>query len=87
MTQRYSQMLKEMVESYYNLPLDEVLEEAIRRHSDETSLQYVCLRIAEDFAPAVGKRLDDATISRWCKGEGIDMARTLGAARRVKAEA
>ena len=25
---------------------------------------------------------DDATIGRWCKSEGIDMARTLGVARR-----
>ena len=85
MSKAYSDSLKEMVETYYDLPLKEALEEAIERNCDASVRLDLLMAIAKDFEPAVGRRMDYVTMRRWCNSEGINITRVQALARRVKA--
>ena len=85
MSKAYSDSLKEMVETYYDLPLKEALEEAIERNCDAPVRLELLTAIAKDFAPAVGRKMDYVTIRRWCETEDINITRRQALARRVKA--
>ena len=84
MSRTYSAALKEMVETYYALPLKDALEQSIQRHCDATVRLDLLMAIAKDFEPAVGRRMDYVTMRRWCVSEGINITRVQTLARRVR---